>query len=71
MLKSGSQNWGLNIPCESENHVNIGPTLAVTTFSACIDSSAWRIYSERLVHKIIITIYRQTNQLTMLSVRNN
>ena len=50
------QHWGLCVPRESENHVNVGPvsiwdvkeplrttsTLAVTILSASIERSAWR-----------------------------
>ena len=56
VLKPGFQLWGLYIPCESENHVNVGHvtiwdineppmmtnTLSVTTLSANLESSAWR-----------------------------
>jgi hypothetical protein len=60
VLKPGSQHWGLCIPRELENHINVGPvsiwdvkepmrttsTLAVTSLSASIERSAWRICSE-------------------------
>ena len=54
---SGSQHWGLCIPRESENHVNVGPvsiwdvkepprttsTLAVTILSASIETKKGRL----------------------------
>ena len=59
-LKSCSQCVGLCIPCESENHINVGPiliwdvkepwrmtsTLAVTTLSARIERSVRHKCSE-------------------------
>ena len=61
VLKPGSRHWGLSIPQELENHVNVGPvsiwdvkeplrmtsTLAVTTLSASIERSTWCKCSEK------------------------